>query len=141
MGIRLSHLALRLASGAFILNSGVNKLNLDAEHAGQLQQTAINAFPQLADLEPEKFGKLLSYGELGLGAALLAPFLPSRLVGLALTGFAGSLVYTYLKTPGLTQADGFRPTPQGTAFAKDFWLLAIGLALLLDRKKQKKSAQ
>ncbi|NYE96409.1 hypothetical protein FHU41_002659 [Psychromicrobium silvestre] len=138
MGVRLSHVALRLASGAFILNSGVGKLNLDAEGAGHLQQLAINAFPQLGDLEPEKFGKLLSYGELGLGGALLAPFLPSRLVGLALTGFAGSLVYIYLKTPGMTQPGSIRPTQQGTALAKDFWLLAIGLALLLDRKKQKK---
>lgn len=140
MGIRLGHVALRLASGAFILNSGIGKLTLDAERAGQLQKIAINAYPKLADLEPEKFGKLLSYGELGLGASLLAPFLPSRLVGLALTGFAGSLVYTYLKTPGLTQPDGIRPTSQGIAFAKDFWLLAIGLALLLDRKKPKKAS-
>ncbi|WP_394941745.1 hypothetical protein [Psychromicrobium sp. YIM B11713] len=141
MAIRLSHLALRLASGAFILNSGVGKLNLDAEHAGQLQKLALNAFPQLADLEAEKFGKLLSYSEVGLGASLLTPFLPSRLVGLALTAFAGSMVYLYLKTPGMTEADGIRPTQQGTALAKDIWLLAIGLALLLDGKKRKKVSE
>ena len=134
MGIRLGHVALRLASGAFILNSGIGKLGLETEHAAGLQQMALNTFPQLNDIAPEKFGQYLSYGEIGLGSALLLPFLPSRLVGLALTGFAGSLVYTYLKTPGMTQADGFRPTAQGTAMAKDIWLLAIGLALLFDRK-------
>lgn len=136
MGIRLGHVALRLASGAFILNSGVAKLSLEGEHAAGLQQMALNAFPQLKDIEPEKFGQYLSYGEIGLGTSLLLPFLPSRLVGLALTGFAGALVYTYLKTPGMTQSDGIRPTAQGTALAKDIWLLAIGLALLFDRKKK-----
>lgn len=136
MGIRLSHVALRLASGAFILNSGVSKLSLDGENAAQLQQLAVNAFPQLNDIEPAKFGQYLSYTEIGLGASLLLPFVPSRLTGLLLTGFAGGLVYMYLKTPGMTQPDGFRPTVQGTALAKDIWLLAIGLALLLDRNKK-----
>ncbi|HLS63690.1 MAG TPA: hypothetical protein VK060_09950 [Ruania sp.] len=136
MAFALHRLPLRLASGAFILNSGYTKLSLDSDGAKGLQEMAVNAFPQLASLEAEDFGKYLAAGELTLGAALLTPFLPSRLVGLALTVFSGSLVWMYLRTPGLTESDGVRPSQQGTAFAKDIWLAAIGLALLLDRKKR-----
>jgi hypothetical protein len=32
-------------------------------------------------IQPENFGKLLSYVEMALGAVLLAPFVPSRLAG------------------------------------------------------------
>lgn len=136
MALALHRLPLRLASGAFILNSGYNKLSLDADGAKGLQEMAVNAFPQLGSLEPEDFGKYLAAGELTLGAALLTPFLPSRLVGLALTVFSGSLVWMYLRTPGMTESDGIRPSQQGTVLAKDIWLAAIGLALLLDRKKR-----
>lgn len=136
MAFALHRLPLRLASGAFILNSGYNKLSLDSESAKALQGMAVNAIPQLEQLSPEDFGKYLAAGELTLGAALLAPFLPSKLVGLGLTAFAGTLVWTYLRTPGLTESDGVRPTQQGTAMAKDVFLLGIGLALLLDRKKR-----
>lgn len=37
----------------------------------------------------------------------------------------------YLRTPGMTEADGVRPTQDGTPVAKDSWLLAIAAALLL----------
>ncbi len=136
MAFALHRLPLRLTSGAFILNSGYNKLSLDAETAKGLQDMAVNAFPQLGSLEPEDFGKYLAAGELALGAALLVPFVPRRLAGLALTAFSGSLVWMYLRTPGLTESDGIRPSQQGTVFAKDIWLVGIGLALLLDRKKR-----
>jgi len=136
MSFALHRLPLRLASGGFILNSGIGKLSLDSDTAKGLQQMAINAIPQLEQLSPEDFGKYLAAGEVALGSSLLAPFLPSRLVGAALTAFAGSLVLIYLRTPGLTQSDGVRPTQEGTAMAKDVFLLGIGLALLLDRKKK-----
>ena len=136
MSFALHRLPLRLASGGFILNSGIGKLSLDSDTAKGLQQMATNAIPQLEQLSPEDFGKYLAAGEVALGSSLLAPFLPSRLVGAALTAFAGSLVLVYLRTPGLTQSDGVRPTQEGTAMAKDVFLLAIGLALLLDRKKK-----
>lgn len=136
MSFALHRLPLRLSTGAFILNSGLGKLKLDEETAAMLRATAINAFPQLEQLPPKDFGKYLAAGELVLGSALLAPFLPSRLVGLGLTTFASALVLTYLKTPGLTEADGIRPTHAGTTMAKDFFLLGIGLALVLDKKKK-----
>lgn len=136
MAFALHRLPLRLASGAFVLNSGYSKLGMDAETAKGLQDMAVNAIPQLASLDAEDFGKYLAAGEITLGAALLAPFVPSRLAGLALTAFAGTLVTVYLRTPGMTESDGIRPSQQGTVLAKDIWLAAIGLALLLDRKKR-----
>lgn len=135
MGIRLSHIPLRLTTGAFILNSGIGKRGLDKDSAAGMQGMASTAFPQVTQLEPEKFGKIISMVEIGLGAALLAPFVPSRLAGLALTAFSSGMMAMYLKMPGMTQEDGVRPTQDGTAIAKDIWMLGIGLGLLLDRKK------
>jgi hypothetical protein len=34
----------------------------------------------------------------------------------------------------MTLKDGIRPSPQGTALAKDIWMLGIAAALVLDRK-------
>ncbi|QOR71882.1 hypothetical protein IM660_06370 [Ruania alkalisoli] len=135
MGFALHRLPLRLTAGAFILNSGVNKLSLDAESAAGLQQMALNAFPQLEALSAGDFGTYLAAGEVALGSSLLTPFLPSKLVGLGLTAFASALVFTYLRTPGLTESDGIRPTQAGIGMAKDIFLLGIGLALLLEKKK------
>jgi hypothetical protein len=132
--MKVSHIPLRAVTGAFILNAGLGKRNLDADSAAGLQSMAVRVIPQFGRLEPEQFGKLLSYTETTLGAALLTPFLPSRLVGLGLGMFSGSLFTMYLKTPGMTLEDGIRPTPQGTALAKDIWMLGIAAALVLDRK-------
>lgn len=47
----------------------------------------------------------------------------------------------YFRTPEATQEDGIRPSASGTALAKDSWLVAIALALLIDgsgKKKKKK---
>ncbi|NKX49205.1 DoxX family membrane protein [Arthrobacter deserti] len=135
--MKLSHIPLRLSTGALILNSGAGKIDLDPESAAGLQAMAGQVFPQLERMEPEKFGKYLGYAEMAVGGLLLAPFIPSRLAGLALAGFAGPMVALYLKTPGMTQPDGIRPTQEGTALAKDVWMLGIALALLLDTRGRK----
>ncbi|MHA7271669.1 hypothetical protein [Arthrobacter sp. HLT1-20] len=135
MGISISNLALRLVSGAFILNTGIGKLNLTPEQAAGLQSSAQRVVPQLGSLEPEQFGNYLSFSEIALGALLLTPLVPSRLAGLALGGFSAGLVATYLKTPGLSEPDSIRPTPAGTAMAKDFWLAGIAVALIFHRKR------
>jgi hypothetical protein len=130
--MRLSHLPLRLATGAFILNSGLDKRGLDADSAAGLQGMAAGAIPKVASMQPAQFGKALSTGEMALGAALLLPFVSPLKAGVALTAFSGGLLQMYRKTPNLTQADGIRPTQAGTAIAKDVWLLGAGLALMLD---------
>lgn len=130
--IKLRHVPPRLAAGAFILNSGLNKRQLDAESAAGLQEMGARAFPQLKDMSPQDFGKLLSTAETALGAALLLPVVPSWLAGLGLSAFSGGLLKMYLDTPGMTEDDGIRPTGEGTGLAKDVFLLGIGLGLVVD---------
>lgn len=132
--MRLIHIPLRLTTGAFILNAGWGKRHLDKDRAAALQATAARAIPPVSRIDAAKFGKILSYAKMTLGAALLAPFVPSRLAGIGLGIFSGSLFTIYLRTPSMTLQDGIRPSPQGTALAKDIWMLGIAVALVLDRK-------
>ncbi|WP_125614305.1 hypothetical protein [Specibacter cremeus] len=136
MGFSISNAALRLVSGAFILNSGLNKRHLSDEHAAGLQTAAARVIPPVAQMPAATFGKLLGGAEIGIGCTLLLPFVPSRLAGLVLAGFSGGLVATYLRSPGMTEPDRIRPTAAGTAFAKDFWLAGIAAALLFHRKNK-----
>ncbi len=130
--MRLSHLPLRLTTGAFILNSGLSKRGIDPDTAAGLQGMASAAIPKAASMPPEQFGKAVTYGEMALGAALLTPFVSPLVAGAALTAFSGGLLQMYRKTPGMTESDGIRPTQDGTAVAKDVWMLGAGLALVLD---------
>lgn len=131
--MRLSHIPLRLATGAFILNSGLSKRSLPSEAAEGLQGMAANAVPQVKAMDPKVFGQALSTGEIALGAALLTPFVPSALAGAALTLFSGALLRMYLNTPGMTEEGSrFRPTQAGTGIAKDIWLMGVGVSLVID---------
>jgi hypothetical protein len=130
--MKFAHLPLRAATGAYILNSGLSKQNLEGEAAEGMHAMASNAIPALKRFPPEQFAKILSTGEIALGAALLVPFVPSALVGAALVGFSAGLVQLYLKTPGMRQEGSIRPTPEGIGLAKDVWLLGAGATLLLD---------
>lgn len=123
---------LRAVPGAFILNSGIGKLGLPPEAAAGLQEAASKGIPQLAEIPTERFGKLLGYGEIAVGAALLTPFVPTRLAGAVLATFACGLLSMYVRNPDLTEKDGIRPSRAGVPIAKDSWLLAIGLALAVD---------
>jgi hypothetical protein len=122
----------RLAAGAFVLNAGIGKWSVDEETAARLHGMAAGTYPFLAKIKPADFVKLLAAGEIAIGTALLLPVVPAGLAGLALTGFSGGLLGMYLNTPGLRIGNTVRPSQQGTALAKDVWMLAIGLALVLD---------
>lgn len=138
--MRLSHIPLRLATGAFILNSGLSKRDLPSEAAEGLQGMAANAVPQVKTMDPKVFGQTLSTGEIALGATLLTPFVPSALAGAALTVFSGALLRMYLNTPGMTQEGSrFKPSQQGTAIAKDVWLMGVGVSLVIDAWTSRKS--
>ncbi len=128
---RAWQLPVRLATGAFILNSGLDKRGADQQTAESLHGMAAGAYPFLGSIEPKRFIDMLSATEIGLGGALLAPVSGGK-VGAALSGFAGSLLGMYWRTPGMHEEGDPRPTPQGTPIAKDVWLLGIGIALLLD---------
>ena len=133
MATRLWHVPIRLAAGAYILNSGLSKQDVDDEHAALLQGMAATAFPALADMPAQQFVSVLATAETALGAALLAvPVVPPLLAGLGLVGFAAGPNRVYLKAPGLRQDGSLKPTQQGISIAKDSWLTAIGAALVLD---------
>ena len=91
---------------------------------------ASGAFPFLGRIPPERFIRMLAAGEIALGAALLAPVVPSALAGAALTGFSGSLLTMYLRTPALHKPRSVWPTQAGLGVSKDVWMLGIGLGLM-----------
>jgi hypothetical protein len=125
-----SSLAERAATGAFILHSGLDKWNGPAEQAEGVHALAANAFPFLKSVPPERFLKMLAAGEVLTGALLLAPFVPNALAGTALTGFSGSLLAMYARTPSMRKPGSVWPSPAGIAVSKDVWMLGIGLGLL-----------
>ena len=132
LSARIRHAPLRLATGALIFNSGVDHLKARDETVSQLHDMAAGAYPFLTKVDPKLFTKALAAGELAVGGLLLAPIVPLRLAGLALTGFAGGLIGLYARTPGLRRERSVFPTQQGLLFAKDTWLAAIGISLLAD---------
>jgi hypothetical protein len=93
---------------------------------------AAGAYPFLAKMKPPTFLRLLSAGEIALGAALLLPFVPDEVAGIALTGFSAGLVGLYLRTPGLHKPGSVWPTEDGVELSKDVWLLGIGAGLVAD---------
>jgi uncharacterized membrane protein YphA (DoxX/SURF4 family) len=145
--VDLAQVPQRLATGAFILNSGLQKWTGDEQTAAGVHGFASGTYPFLKDIDPPTFLKALAAGEIAIGTVLLAPFVPGRVAGLALTGFSAGLLGLYLRTPGMHD-EKYRPTQQGTAVAKDIWMLGIGTALVLgngqrraERKAEKKAAK
>jgi uncharacterized membrane protein YphA (DoxX/SURF4 family) len=141
--VDLAQVPQRLATGAFILNSGLQKWSGDEETAAGLHGFASGTYPFLKDMDPPTFLKALAVGEMAVGATLLAPFVPGRLAGAALTGFSAGMLGLYLRTPGMHDGH-LRPTQQGTPIAKDIWMMGIGAALLLGnghRRAEKKATK
>jgi uncharacterized membrane protein YphA (DoxX/SURF4 family) len=126
------HLPPRLAAGAFILNSGLSKRDADEATAAMLHGMAAGTYPFLRRIPPRRFARLLAGGEIALGAALLLPVVPTALAGAGLAAFAAGLLGLYLRTPGMRQEGSLRPTQQGTALAKDVWLLGTGLGFVVE---------
>jgi uncharacterized membrane protein YphA (DoxX/SURF4 family) len=133
MAVAIHTLPTRLATGAFILHSGWDKWHGSEQQAKGVHGAPAAAFPMLADIEPTRFLRKLATAEIALGAALLIPFFPRRLAGLALTGFAGSLLTMYLRTPAMHKPGSVWPAPAGIAVSKDVWMLGIGLSLLTEK--------
>ena len=130
--MNLAHIPLRVAIGAFFLNSGLGKKDLEGEAAEGLHGMAAGAIPPVKQVSPVTFARVLSGSEIALGAALLVPFVPSALVGAGLVAFGGGLLRLYWATPGMHEPGDPRPTQQGVPLAKDVWLVGAGLTLILD---------
>ena len=125
----------RLATGGYILHSGISKWNGAPAMAAGIHGAAAGAYPFLKDMPPEKFLRMLAAGEIATGAALLLPLVPSKLAGLALTGFSGALLTMYWRSPAMRKSGSIWPTPAGIALAKDVWMLGIGLGLLASSER------
>lgn len=130
--VKAHHLPQRVATGAFILNSGIGKLRADEEAAAQLHGFAAGAYPFLNKLKPADFVRLLAVSEITLGAVLLVPVIPAAVAGAGLAAFSGGLLGLYARTPGMRKENSPFPTQQGIALAKDVWMMGIGLGLVID---------
>lgn len=128
--ITAAEIAPRIATGAFILNSGLGKRKVDEATAQGLHGFATSTYPFLKGVDPKTFATALSTGEIVLGAALLTPFVPTIVAGGALTAFSAGLLGLYLRTPGMTKDGSIAPTQDGLTVAKDVWLLGIGAGLV-----------
>jgi hypothetical protein len=122
----------RVTTGAYILHSGLDKWRADEARATALHGMASGAFPVLNRIPPTRFLRLLAASEIVIGTALLTPIVPNALAGAALTGFSGSLVTMYARTPALRKAGSIWPSQAGIAVSKDIWMLGIGLGLVAD---------
>jgi hypothetical protein len=132
--MRPHHIAPRLTTGAFMLNSGLGKLRADQQTEQGLHGMAAGAYPMVRRMSPHRFTRVLASTEVALGAALLSPLVPTGVAGAGLSAFATGLVGLYLRTPGTHRKGSPLPTAEGVPFAKDFWLLGIGLGFLCDRE-------
>lgn len=135
--MKLRHLPTRLATGAFILHSGLEKRNADEQTAGGVHGMAAGAIPPIENVPPPQFVQMLSATEIGLGSALLLPVIPSRLAGFGLTAFSGALLTMYWRTPSLHKPGSIWPSPQGIGISKDVWMLGIGLSMLFESSDKK----
>lgn len=132
MSLHLRNVPTRVATGAYILHSGLSKWKGTEEQAKGVHAAAAGAYPFLADVQPATFLKALAAAEIGIGAALLTPFVGNRMAGAALTAFSGGLIGMYLRTPALHEPGSVWPTRAGTAISKDVWMLGVGVGLLAD---------
>jgi uncharacterized membrane protein YphA (DoxX/SURF4 family) len=122
----------RIATGGYILHSGIEKWRGSPEQAAGVHGMAAGAFPFLRRVPPKRFLRVLSVGEMATGTLLLAPAVPVLLAGTALTAFSSSLLTMYLRTSALHKPRSVWPTPAGIAVSKDVWMLGIGLSLVVD---------
>jgi hypothetical protein len=132
ISVKARHLPPRIATGAFILNSGISKLSADEAAAAQMHGFAAGTYPFLKKLKPKDFVRLLAATEITLGTALLIPVVPAAVAGAGLAAFSGGLLGLYVRTPGMRKQGTPLPTEQGTALAKDVWMAGIGLGLMID---------
>jgi uncharacterized membrane protein YphA (DoxX/SURF4 family) len=122
----------RLATGAYIFHSGLEKWHGPAEQAEAVHGMAAHAFPFLRPIPAPRFLRLLAAGELVTGTLLLAPFVSNAVAGAALTGFSGGLLGLYARTPGMRKPGSIWPDQGGIAVSKDIWMFGIGLGLLAE---------
>ncbi|MDT9409254.1 hypothetical protein [Corynebacterium rouxii] len=131
---KIASMFLRGIAGAFILNTGIGKMNLPKEGAEYIHGMAVSGIPAVKNIDPQLFAKVISASEIGIGASLLLPVVPNKLAGLMLGTFSSGLLSMYFGEESNTEKDGIRPSQSGLPLAKDSWLFAIAGALLTMKK-------
>jgi len=129
--VKARDLPARIATGGYILHSGLEKWRGDGTRAKALHGVASNAFPVLQRIPPERFLRILAASEIAIGSALLVPVVPNAVAGAALTGFSGSLLAMYARTPSMRKPGSIWPSQQGTGVSKDIWMAGIGLGMVV----------
>jgi hypothetical protein len=94
------HVPSRLATGAFILNSGITKLSADEQAASTVHGMATATYPALKRLDYRLFTKLVAAGEVALGAALVLPVVPTAVAATGLAAFSTGLLGDVPPYPG-----------------------------------------
>lgn len=138
--MNLRNVPTRLATGAYILHAGWGKWHGNEEQAAGVHGMAVGAFPMFKAMKATDFLRMLSVGEIAVGAALLTPVVPPAIAGAALSGFSAALLTMYLRSEGLHKPGSVWPTPAGTAISKDVWMLGIGLGLAIDGLRSRKQS-
>ena len=63
-----THIPIRVATGAYILNSGIGKLGADEGTAQFLHGAAAGTYPSVfKDMKPKTFAQVLAYSEIAVG--------------------------------------------------------------------------
>jgi hypothetical protein len=127
----------RIATGAFILHTGLEKWKGPVEQAEAVHGMAAGAYPFLQSVPPTRFLRLLAASEVATGALLLSPFVSNAMAGSALTAFSAGLLGMYARTPSMHKPGSIWPTQAGTPVSKDIWMLGIGLGLMAARSGRK----
>ncbi|HXT44962.1 MAG TPA: DoxX family membrane protein [Pseudonocardiaceae bacterium] len=135
---KVRHIPGRLATGSFILNSGLTKLSANDQAAASIHGMATGTYPALKRIDPKLFIRLLAGAEIAIGVALLTPVVPTAVAAAGLAGFSASLLGLYLRTPGMHRRGSLRPTQDGIPLAKDVWLLGMAIDFLIDEVSHRK---
>lgn len=130
--IKARQLPIRVAAGAFLLNSGIEKLSAEEETAAGVHGFATGTYPFLRKLKARDFTRIVGATEITLGTALVVPVVPGALAGAGLAAFTSGLLGLYARTPGLRKPGSVFPTQEGIPMVKDAWLLGIALTLIID---------
>jgi uncharacterized membrane protein YphA (DoxX/SURF4 family) len=132
LAVSARRLPVRVATGVWILHSGIEKWFGDEDQAKFHHAMTISAFPFVRKIPPRRFVRILAACEIATGTVVLAPFISPALAGAALTALSTGLLTLYFRSPKLRKPGSVWPTFEGIAVSKDVWMLGIGLSLVAD---------
>ena len=142
LSAKLRRAPVRIVTGAFILNSGHRQARRRRRGRQDDPRDGRRGVP---DSREGPAHAVRQSGRRFRGRAresrCCCPIVPAGLAGLGLIGFSGSLLGMYWRTPGMHEEGSIRPTQQGTAIAKDVWMLGIGAALVARRGARPRAQQ